>query len=96
MFKIKDEKGAITLVVLISLLFFVTFLTTTYIMLSNKAQTQIEVTRQIKNKYNTESPEEAYQTFLGNEIIPIYNAEQLLNIGKDKNIPINEVRRENI
>ena len=88
--EIKNQKGAITLVVLISILFFTTFLTSTYIILSNKAQTQIEITKQIKNKYKQEDPKQTYNKFFGEEIIPIYNVEQLLNIGSGKNIPINE------
>lgn len=94
--RIKEQRGAITLVVLISMLFFITFLTSTYIMISNKAQTQIEITKQIKNKYNDKDPAEEYNEFFGNEIIPIYNVEQLLNIGTEKNIVINEVRWKNI
>lgn len=96
MINIKNQKGAITLVVLISVLFFITFLTSTYLILSNKAQIQVETTRTIKERYNQENAQDVYRSYFETGPIPIYTPEQLLNIGTNKNIAINEVRRKNI
>lgn len=87
---IRGEKGAITLLVLVTMVFLATVLARTYILISNKAQTQIEVTEQTRRIYETETEEEAYNSFFGEELIPIYTVEQLLKIGLDKSVQINE------
>lgn len=96
MINIKNQNGAITLLVLVSMLFFVTFLASTYMILSNKAQTQIEMTAQTKATYNSVNATDLYNSYFGDTVIPIYTVEQLLNIGTDQNIVINETGRKDI
>ena len=48
----KSQKGAITLIVLVTMLFLIAFLMSMYIRISNKAQTSAETTEEIaKNEY---------------------------------------------
>ena len=83
--KFKNEKGAITILVLVSILFMVSFLISSYAMVANKVKAQKEVVAQTRAIYNnTEDIEEIYNSFLIDNIIPISNAEQLLAIGSDE------------
>ena len=43
----RNEKGAITILVLVSILFMVSFLITSYIITANKVQTQKEIIQEI-------------------------------------------------
>ena len=89
--KIKEEKGAITIIVLVSLIFFVSFLVSTYLILANKSQSQLEIIEQTKEIYdNSESITDIYNSYFADEVIPIYTVEQLLKIGTGDNIVIKE------
>lgn len=81
--KLKSENGAITIIVLVSVLFFVAFLISSYVIVANKVQTQKEIIEETKRIYApTMSMEEAYNRYFINDgVIPIYNAKQLLSIG---------------
>lgn len=89
---VKSEKGAITILVLISVLSFVAFLISSYVIVSNKAKSQKEIVEQTKEIYSTkESMEEIYNSYFANsEIIPIYTVEQFLKIGNNQDVVINE------
>lgn len=87
---VKSEKGAVTLLVLVTILFFVMVLMSIYILVSNKTQAQIEMTRETRRIYGKETAKDIYSSFFGDNIIPIYTAEQFKEIGSNKNIPINE------
>lgn len=88
--KFKSEKGAITLLVLITMLFIVSFLITMYIITANKVEAQIERTEQIKETYNNvEDAESVYNSYFGGDVINIYTVEQLLQIGSKEKIVIN-------
>ncbi len=50
--KLKSQKGAITLIVLVAMLFLTMFLMSMYIILANEAQTSAETTKKIAEKYN--------------------------------------------
>lgn len=89
--KVKEEKGAITIIVLVSLIFFVSFLVSTYLILANKSQSQLEIIEQTKEIYdNSESITDIYNSYFADEVIPIYTVEQLLKIGTGDNIVIKE------
>ena len=79
----KSEKGAVTLVVLVSMLFLTALLISLYIEIANKAQTSAETTKQIQETYNNiENADEMYASYFSDdEIIPIYTKEQLEKIG---------------
>lgn len=87
----KSQKGAITLVVLITMLFLTAFLMSMYIGLANKAQTSAETTKQIQEKYNNiEEANAIYDSyFADSDIIPIYTREHLEKIGSGEPITIN-------
>lgn len=88
---LKNEKGAITILVVVSILFMISFLITSYIIISNKVQAQKEIVSQTKEIYETgKSMEEIYSSYFNNDnIIPIYTEEQLLNIGNEQKYNIN-------
>lgn len=70
---IKSEKGIITMLVLISVLFLVTFLISAYLLISNKLQNQEEVVAETKRIYEgTSTMEEVYDS--------LYNDMYLSNI----------------
>lgn len=81
--ELKNEKGAITILVLISILFMVSFLISSYVIIANKVKTQKEVIEQTRKIYEEGNIEDIYINYFSTEIIPIYNAEQLIRIGSD-------------
>lgn len=87
----KSQKGAITLIVLVSMLFLTAFLMSMYIGIANKARTSAETTKQIAEKYNNlEEANDIYDSYFSqSEIIPIYTREHLEKIGSGESITIN-------
>lgn len=90
--KFKEQKGAITVLVIATVLFITMFLVTAYWILSNKLKTQQETVNQMKMLYETDvSMESIYDSYFAKgEIIPIYSYEQLKQIGSEKQISITE------
>lgn len=88
--KLKSEKGAITLIVLVAMLLLTTALMNMYIITANKAQTSAEATKQIAEKYNNiGNAEDIYTSYFTDvEVIPIYTREQLEKIGSGEQIQI--------
>lgn len=88
---LRSEKGAITLITLITILFLISFLITSYVLVSNKVKTQKEILSETKKIYEPKtSMEEIYNSYFTNDdIIPIYTVEQLLAIGNNETININ-------
>lgn len=89
---LRNEKGAITIIVLVSVLFMVSFLISSYVIIANKVQAQKEVIAETKRIYESDkSMEEIYNSYFNeNGIIPIYTKEQYLEIGKNKIFKIND------
>ncbi len=88
---LKNEKGAITIVVLVTMLFLLSFLMSAYMIVSNRAQKQKEISKGIQEEYsNKQDLNEIYNSYFNNEIIPIYTEEQLLKIGSDELLLIND------
>lgn len=86
---LKDEKGAITLVVLVTMLFLVSFLMSSFMIVSNRAQKEQEISQEIQKTYsNNQNLNAIYDSYFGKNIIPIYNIEQLLAIGTDTMLEI--------
>ena len=87
----KSQKGAITLVVLVAMLFLTAFLMSMYIGIANKAKTSAETTKQIQEKYNNiEEAKAIYDSyFVDAEVIPIYTKEQLKKIGLGEQVTVN-------
>lgn len=90
--KNKKENGAIAVVTLISVIFIISFLVSSYLVVANKVQSQKEILDQTKKVYEpTSSMEEIYNSYFTNsEIVPIYTVEQLLSIGTGRGIAIPE------
>lgn len=89
--KLKSEKGVITLITLVTVLFMLSFLISSYVIVSNKVKTEKEMVSETKKIYEpTARMEEIYNSYFSNDdIIPIYTVEQLLSIGSGENISIN-------
>lgn len=88
--KLKRERGAITIITIISILFMVSFLISSYLIISNKVKTQKNIIAQMRSIYDqTESMENMYNSFFGKNIVPIYTVEQLFEMGTGKRININ-------
>lgn len=87
----KSEKGAITLVVIVAMLFLTTFLMSLYIGIANKARISAETTKQIAEKYNNIDEVEAiYDSYFADtDIIPIYTREHLEKIGSGQQVEVN-------
>lgn len=87
----KSQKGAITLIVLVTMLFLIAFLMSMYIRISNKAQTSAETTEEIAKKYNNiGEANDIYNSYFANsDVIPIYTVEQLKKIGSGEKIEVN-------
>lgn len=90
--KIKEQKGAITVITLVSILFMVSFLISSFIFISNKSRAQKEMVAEIRKIYESKATmEEIYNSFTTTaDTIPIYTVEQLLSIGSEKTIAIAE------
>lgn len=93
--KIRNEKGSITLYVIITMLFFSVFIMSIYIMNSRKYESQLEANTKVKEIYAKKSAEDVFNThFAGeDEKIPIYTADQLLSIGSGKSVYIPQTNK---
>lgn len=90
--KLANENGVITMITLITILFIVSFLITSYILISNKVKTQKEMISETRKIYeSTSTMEEIYNSYFNNDnIVPIYTVEQLLMMGKgQQNVNVN-------
>lgn len=91
--KLKSNRGAITILVLVTVLFFIAFLISLYIIISNKVQTQKEFISQTRKIYESDKTmEEIYNSYFSNdEVIPIYTADHFRKITTlDENNPLLE------
>lgn len=88
--KLSNEKGAITVLVLVSVLFMVSFLISSYVIIANKVRAQKDMISQMKEIYdNTSNMEEVYNSYFMDNVVPIYNNEQLFAIGTGTRMMIN-------
>ena len=88
--RLKSNRGAITILVLVTVLFFIAFLISLYIIISNKVQTQKEFISQTRKIYKSDKTmEEIYNSyFSSDEVIPIYTAQQFRKIIDSENNPL--------
>ena len=89
--KNESERGAITIIALVTMLFLVSFLISVYVISANRVQAQKEIISEIRNTYAPkERMEEIYNSYFSTEeVIPIYTVEQLLKIGTGEKVNIN-------
>ncbi len=86
----KEQRGSITLFVLVSCLFFITFLIGVFILSAAKRQAQIEASEQTKEIYERGEEQEIYEGYFGGDIVPIYTKEQLEKMCSGEQISIKE------
>ena len=86
-----EEKGIISLFVLFSMLFLLVFVFTAYFFVKNKVQSKEYENLQLKNIYSKNIDEiKANENALNNEIIPIYNIDELNVAGTGSYLKIND------
>lgn len=87
----KNQNGAISVFVVVTMLFFLLTIVGIYTIASRRAQTQTESVELIKEKYYTEGEEQTlYQQKVSNATtnLPIYTKEQLWSVGTGKKVEI--------
>lgn len=88
----KKERGAITLITLVTILFMIAFLISTFAIIMNRRQAQAELKKETKGIYESdvENVEQVYQDYFAdkNMPIPINIAENLPKIGTGKYIVV--------
>ena len=86
---IKGQKGSATLYVLVAMLVVTTIAVGIFVQSANKQQMQLEAIEQLQKTYDSNmTPEEAYQKYMGNEVIPVKTTSQLLKIGSGETVII--------
>lgn len=93
---IKKEDGVITILTLTTVLFVISFLISSYIIVSNKVKTQKELLSETREIYESkQTMEEIYNSYFSNDnIILIYTENQFLKIGSNENIKIEEANNK--
>lgn len=86
----KKNTGSITLYVLIAMMFFIIALISTFMVISNRANNEKELSKQVQDMYNTTSEDSIYNSYWGGDIVPIYNSEHFKKIDSGENIAIND------
>lgn len=80
----KKDRGSITIITLVTILFMLSFLISTYMIISNRRQAQTEIKRETQEIYesDTENIDAIYNSYFAGEgeTIPISTPEQLLKI----------------
>lgn len=88
----KNEKGAITLLTLGTVIFMMAFLLSSFVIISNRMQSQVEMKKEIAKLYAKDlgNEENIYKEYFASSTdeVPITNAEQLLKIGTGKEIAV--------
>ena len=92
---LKNEKGSITIYVIITMLFFSVFIMSIYIINSRKFATQLEANADVKSIYEKGGAEKTYVSHFAadDEEIPIYTRELLLSIGSEDRIYIAQEKK---
>lgn len=92
---IKSEKGAITILVLVSVLFMLSFLISSYVIIANKVQEQKEIIVQTRSVYGNYDLDEIYDSYFNNgEVVPIYDTNQLFKLGTNVNGTIKQMNNK--
>lgn len=85
----RNQAGAISIFVMMAMLFFLFTILGVYLISAKRSQTQTETLKLTKEKYYSENADEIYETKIAKEsIIPIYSKEHLLEIGTGKAVEI--------
>ncbi len=89
-YNLKKQTGAISVFVMMAMLFFLLTILGIYLISTRRAQAQTEAFKMAQERYYSEDAVELYHKKIAgpNETIPIYTKEQLWSIGKDRQIEI--------
>ncbi len=89
-YNLKKQTGAISVFVMMAMLFFLLTILGIYLISTRRAQAQTEAFKMAQERYYSEDAEELYYKKIAgpNETIPIYTKEQLWSIGKERKIEI--------
>lgn len=83
----RKERGAITIITLVTILFMISFLISTFVIIANRRQAQTEIKRETQDIYESDvdNKEQIYNSYFASsdETIPISTPEQLLKIATD-------------
>ena len=90
---VRKEKGAITVYVILSVVFFAVFIIGMYIIANRKLQSQYEAISKASNMYADETVNDGNSENDGNKV-PIYTIEQLEKIGSGDTIYIYQEQKE--
>jgi len=85
---LKNERGAITLITLVTVLFFMAFLIGSYIIANNQAGSQIQMTEQIRSLYYPGNIEALYNSYFEGSVVLIYRPEEFAQIGSGRRIAV--------
>lgn len=85
-----NQRGSITLFVILAGLFFITFLTGMFILSAAKMQVQIESSKQTQNVYEQGGVNQIYETYFGDSVVPIYTQAQLEKMCSGEQVSIKE------
>ncbi len=89
----KNQRGAIALVTLGTVIFMLAFLLSSFVIIQNRMQSQAEIKKETADLYGKKmnNREAIYQNYFATETesVPITNADQLLSIGSNKEIVVN-------
>ena len=81
----RSQRGATTLITLVTVIFILGFLLSSYIIIQNRLQSQAEIKREITELYgkDVENIDEIYSSHMANPtaVVPIKTAKQLLSVG---------------
>ena len=88
--RIKSQNGAVTVFVVVAMLFFVLFILSSYTLISRRHQVQEENLNGFMQVYGNKSPEERYNSYFENGAIFIYTEEQLKKVGTGELVQIQE------
>ena len=88
---IKNQKGAISLFVMLSMMFFLIFVVSVYTFVSRRSQTQAMTVDELQSIYKKDALAMSNERapIDGTEVIPIYNLEQFKLIGTDQYVEVN-------
>lgn len=89
---LNNEKGSLALFVSIAMIFFMSFLLVLFLSTTNEQKTQLAVTARIKETYeqDLDNIDNIYNSFVGDDYIPIYTKEQLKKVGSGEKVYVSQ------
>ena len=87
----KSEKGSIVVYVLVTMVIFTIICIGVFVRSTSKQQLQLETLGRLQNVYQgDQTAQEAYQQYVGGDVIPIYTADQFYQIASGSTLNIQD------